>query len=57
MVEEDEEENEDEDENEDENEDKDNGKHPWMIGRRERVNTLANDADTLVEDQPTVRPE
>jgi hypothetical protein len=48
-----------EEENEDEEEDKDenNGKEPRTIGQGEMVNTLADDADTMVDDEPTVLPE
>jgi hypothetical protein len=56
--EEDNEEKEDE-EKEDEEEDKDDhdGKEPQTIGQGEMVNTSADDADTLVDDKPTVLPE
>jgi hypothetical protein len=48
-----------EDEKEDEvvDEDEDNGKKPQTIGQGEMVNTSADDADTMVDDQPTVLPE
>jgi hypothetical protein len=39
------------------NEHEDNGNEPWMIGLGEMVNTLADDADTMVQHQPTVQPE
>jgi hypothetical protein len=42
---------------EEEDEDEDNGNEPWTIGQGEMVNTSADDADTMVEDQPTVVPE
>jgi hypothetical protein len=48
---------EDEDEEEDEDEDEDNGKEPRTIGQGEMVNTSADDADTMVHNQPTVLPE
>jgi len=38
-------------------EDEDNGKEPRRIGQGELVNTSADDADTMVDDQPTVLPE
>jgi hypothetical protein len=38
-------------------EDEDNGKEPRTIGQGEMVNTSADDADTMVDDQPTVLPE
>jgi hypothetical protein len=38
-------------------EDEDNGKEPRTIGQGEMVNTLADHADTMVDDQPTVLPE
>jgi hypothetical protein len=38
-------------------EDKDNGKEPRMIGQGEMVNSSADDADTMVDDQLTVLPE
>ena len=47
----------DEDEEEDEDEDEANGKESRTIGQGEMVNTLADDAVTLVYDQPTVLPE
>ena len=53
----DEEEDEVVDEEEDEDEDEDNGKEPRTIGQGEMVNTSADDADTMVDDQPTVLPE
>ena len=48
---------EDEEEDEDEDEDEDNGKEPRTIGQGEMVNILADDVDTMVDDQPTVLPE
>ena len=47
----------DEDDEEDEDEDEDNGKEPQTIGQGEMVNTTADNADTMVDDQPTVLPE
>jgi archaellum component FlaD/FlaE len=44
----------DEDEEEDENENENNGKEPQTIGQREMVNSSADDADTMVDDQPTL---
>jgi len=41
---------------EDEDEDEDDGKEPQTIGQGEMVNTLADDIDTMVDDQPTVLP-
>jgi hypothetical protein len=38
-------------------EDEDNGKEPRTIEQGEMVNTSADDADTMVDDQPTVLPE
>jgi len=54
---EDEEEVEEEDEDEEEDKDGDDGKEPRTIGQGEMVNTSADDADTMVDDEPTVRPE
>ena len=42
---------------EDEEDDEDNGKEPRMIGQGEMVNTSPDDADIMVDDQPTVLPE
>jgi hypothetical protein len=42
------------DENEEEDEDKDNGKELRTIGQGEMVNSLIGDADTMVDDTPTV---
>jgi hypothetical protein len=42
---------------EDEEEDEHNGKEPRMIGQGEMVNTSADNADAMVDDQPTVLPE
>jgi len=53
----DEEEDEVVDEEEDEDEDEDNGKEPRTIGQGEMVNTSADDADSMVDDQPTVLAE
>jgi len=55
--EEDEKEEEAVDENEDEDEDEDYGKDPGTIGQGEMVNTLADDADTMVDYEPTVLSE
>jgi hypothetical protein len=48
-----------EEENEDEEEDKDedDGKEPQTIGQGEMVNTSADNADAMVDDEPTVLPE
>ena len=54
---EDKEEVEEEDEDEEEDKDEDNGKEPQTIGQGEMVNTLADDAYTIVDDEPTVLPE
>ena len=54
---EDEEEVEEEDEDEEEDKDEDDGKEPRTIGPGEMVNTLADDADTVVDDDPTMLPE
>ena len=43
-------------ENEEEHEDEDNGKEPQTMGHREMVHPWGDDADTMVEDQPTVLP-
>jgi len=40
----------------DEEEDEDNGREPRTISQGEVVNTLADDADTMVNDEPTVLP-
>jgi len=48
---------EDEEEDEDEDEDEDNGEEPRTMCQGEMVNTSADDADTMVDDQPTVLPE
>jgi len=40
-----------------EEEDEDNGKEPPTIGQGEMVYTSADDADTMVDDKPTVLPE
>jgi hypothetical protein len=42
---------------EDEQDNEDNGKEPRMIGQEEMVYTSAEDADTMVDDEPTVLPE
>jgi hypothetical protein len=43
--------------NEDEEEDDDNGKEPRTIGLGEMVNTSADYADNMVDNEPTVLPE
>jgi hypothetical protein len=48
---------EDEQEEDQEEEDGDDGKEPRTIGQGEVVNTFADDADTMVNDQPIVLPE
>ena len=53
----DEEEDEEVDEDEDENENEDNGKEPRTIGQGEMVNTSADDADSMVDNDPTVLAE
>ena len=59
---EDEEDEEEEDEkeeevvDEDQEEDEDNNTEPRTIGQGEMVNTSADDADTMVDDEPTVLP-
>jgi hypothetical protein len=59
----DEEDEEEEDEKEEEvvdqdgEEDEDNGRESQMIGQGEMVNSSADDADTMVGDEPTVPPE
>jgi hypothetical protein len=45
------------DEDEEEDEDEDNGKEPQTIGQGEMVNTPADNADTAVDDQPTMLAE
>ena len=45
------------DEDEDEDEDEDNGKEPQMIGQGLVVNTVADNTDTMVDDEPTMLPE
>jgi hypothetical protein len=42
---------------EDEEDDEDNGKEFPTSGQGEMVNTSADDADTMVHDEPTVLPE
>ena len=57
---EEEEDEKEEDEKEEEvvvEEDEDNGKEPRTIGHGEMLNTSADDADTMVDDLPTVLPE
>jgi hypothetical protein len=45
------------DEDEEEDKDDDDGKEPRTIGQGEMVNTLADDVDTMVDDQPIALPE
>jgi hypothetical protein len=52
-----EEEVEEQDEDEVEDKDEDDGKELRMIGQREMVNPPADDADTKVDDEPSVLPE
>jgi hypothetical protein len=47
---------EDEDEDEEEDKDEDDGKDHRTIGQSEKINTSADDADTMVDDEPTVLP-
>jgi hypothetical protein len=56
---EEEEDEKEEDEKEEEvvDEDEDNGKEPRTIGQGEMLNTSADDADTMVDDQPNVLSE
>ena len=51
-----EEEDEEEEDEEEEDEDEDDGKEPRTTGQGEMVNPSANAVDTMVEDQPIVRP-
>ena len=53
----DEEEVEEEDEDEGKDKDENDGNKPRMIGQGEKVNTLADDVDTMVDNQPIVLPE
>jgi len=46
-----------EDEEEEEDEDEDDGKEPRTIGQGEMVNTSADNVDTMVDNQPIMRPE
>ena len=48
---------EEEDEDEEENKDEDNGKEPRTISQGEMVTTSADDADTMVDGEPTMQPE
>jgi hypothetical protein len=48
---------ENEEEKEDEDEDEDDSKEPRTIRQGEMVNTSADDVDTIVDNQPIVRPE
>jgi len=52
-----EEQDEEEQDEEEEDEDEDDGKEPRTIGQGEMVNTLGNDVDTMVDDQPIMLPE
>jgi len=54
---EEEEDEEEEDEDEEQDEDDDDGKEPRTIGQGEMANELADDVDTILEDQPIVLPE
>jgi len=47
---------EEEDEDEEEDNDEDDGNEPRTIGQGERVNTSADDANSMVHDGPTVLP-
>jgi hypothetical protein len=51
------EEEEEMDDDEEKDKDKDNGKEPRTIGQGEMVNTSADNLDTMVHDQPLVKPE
>jgi hypothetical protein len=55
--EEDEEEEDEEKEDEEEDKDEDDGKEPRTISQREMVNTSAENAYTMVDNEPTVLPE
>jgi hypothetical protein len=46
-----------EDEDEKKDKDKDDGKEPQTIGQGEMVNKSADEADTMVDNEPTVLPE
>jgi hypothetical protein len=48
---------EEEDQDEEEDDDEDDDKEPGTNGQREMVMTSGDNADTMVEDQPTVLPE
>jgi hypothetical protein len=54
---EDEQEVEEEDEQEEEEKDEDDGKEPRTIGQGEMVHTSADDANTMVDNEPTVLPQ
>jgi len=54
---EDEREVEEDDEDKEEDKDENDGKEPRTIDQGEIVNTLADDADSMVNDEPTVLPE
>jgi hypothetical protein len=43
--------------NQDEEEDEDNGNEPRTIGQGEMAFTLAEDVDTMLDNEPTVQPE
>jgi hypothetical protein len=45
-----------EDVDEKEDEDEDDGKEPRTIGQGEMVNTLADDADTMIDNEPAMLP-
>jgi hypothetical protein len=55
--EEDQEEEDEDKEDKEEDEDEDDGKEPRTIGQGEMVNTSADDADTTVDNEPTVLPD
>jgi len=46
-----------EDENEEEDEDEDDGKEPQTIAQGEMANSVADDVDTMVDDQPIILPD
>jgi hypothetical protein len=52
----DDEEEEEDDEDEVEDEDADDGEEPQIIGQGEMVNTLADNVDTIVADEPIMLP-
>ena len=53
----DDEEEDEEKDDEEEDKDEDDGKEPQTIGQGEMVNISADNADTMVDDEPTVLPE